>query len=219
MSEDISNQLQQLRLQQPNHEDSREAKVSEFLSGFLKTHSSVDTPIRRLLGLHSRYLGINEKFYEDLQDLENRYLNQYRNLYEQRSEIVNAISHEGGQHERTRGNGATVSQGIPEFWLGAIKNNRTISRAIHSSDEAALGHLKDVRMEYLHILGFKLYFEFSENEFFRNKTLTKTFTYEHDENDFYGEPMDGETTGIEIDWKPGMNQIEKVKLLSEGEYR
>lgn len=217
MSEDIPNQIQQLQLQQPNHEDSREAKVSEFLSGFLQTHSSVDTPIRRLLGLHSRYLGINEKFQQDLQDLENRYLNQYRNLYEERCAIVNASRNEEGQHERTRGNGATVPQGIPEFWLAAIKNNRTISRAIHSSDEAALRHLKDVRMEYLRSLGFKLYFEFNENEFFRNKTLTKTFTYEHDEDDFYGELMDGETAGIEIDWKPGMNQIEKVQQLSEGE--
>lgn len=198
-------------------EDATEAKVSEFLSEFLQTNSSIEKPIGQLLGLHSRYLGITKKFHQDFQDLENRYLQQYRNLYEERSAIVNAVGNRESQPEHQQDYGQAVSQGIPEFWLVAMKNNPTISGAIHPDDEVALRHLKDVRMEYLPTLGFKLYFDFEENEFFTNKTLTKKFTYEHDEDDFTGELMNGETTADEIDWKYGMNLTLKAKLRPNGE--
>ena len=51
--------------------------------------------------------------------------------------------------------------GIPEFWLTALKNHIALSELITERDEEALRALVDVRMSYLvDQAGFKLEFEF-----------------------------------------------------------
>ncbi|RYP05199.1 hypothetical protein DL764_003979 [Monosporascus ibericus] len=49
-------------------------------------------------------------------------------------------------------------------------------------------------------MGHRLLFDFKENEFFTNSTLSKTYTYEVGETSiFYGEVIEDV-----IDWRPGM---------------
>jgi nucleosome assembly protein 1-like 1 len=72
--------------------------------------------------------------------------------------------------------------GIPEFWLTALKNSRSIVELITEEDEAALAHLEDIQLSYLEDAkpGFKLTFVFGENEFFENKSLEKTYYYQEE---------------------------------------
>lgn len=69
-------------------------------------------------------------------------------------------------------------KGIPSFWLTALGNLTIVQDTITDRDTEVLEHLIDVRLEYLDVPGFKLIFEFSENEFFTNKTLSKTYYYQ-----------------------------------------
>lgn len=72
--------------------------------------------------------------------------------------------------------------GIPEFWLTALKNSRSIVELITEEDEAALAHLEDIQLSYLEDAkpGFKLTFVFGENDFFENKSLEKTYYYQEE---------------------------------------
>ena len=55
-------------------------------------------------------------------------------------------------------------------------------------------------MEYLDRPGFRLIFEFSENEFFTNKTITKTYYYQ-EESGYGGDFIYDHAEGDKIDWK------------------
>ena len=71
---------------------------------------------------------------------------------------------------------STASKGVPGFWLQAMQNHRRVTEYIEEQDCDALEHLEDVAVENAEdFKSFKLIFTFSENEFFTNTTLTKTF--------------------------------------------
>lgn len=86
-----------------------------------------------------------------------------------------------------------------------MKNSDLITAEIKEKDEAILKHL--VKIEYSPSddpLKFTINFTFSENEYFTNTLLTKTFELKTDD-----EPIKGE--GTEIDWKEGKNvTVKKV---------
>lgn len=66
--------------------------------------------------------------------------------------------------------------GIPYFWLTCLKNIQEVSDLITEDDEKALESLVDIKLSYLEKNdGFKLDFVFSDNEFFTNSVLTKTY--------------------------------------------
>jgi nucleosome assembly protein 1-like 1 len=109
--------------------------------------------------------------------------------------------------------------GIPEFWLTAMKTNPSLAELITTDDEGALQHLTDIRMEYLEKPGFKLIFEFSENEFFTDKLLTKTYYY-REESGFGGDFIYDHAEGCTVNWKPSKNltvQIEQKKQRNKSE--
>ena len=92
---------------------------------------------------------------------------------------------------------------IDPFWLcgryGA--SGRLFSELVQEPDCEALVFLVDIRLQYLKppLMGYQLMFDFKENPFFTNSTLTKTYTYEvGDSGLFYGE-----VTGDTIDWRLG----------------
>jgi len=101
-------------------------------------------------------------------------------------------------------------KGINEFWLTAMKNMVSLADIIMEDDEDALKHLVDVRLEFMDRLGFKLVFEFSENEYFTNKILTKSYIYRETvgyEGDFIYDHAEGDT----IDWKPNKDLTHKLE--------
>lgn len=94
---------------------------------------------------------------------------------------------------------------MPGFWLAALKNHSVAGSFVMEHDIPALNHLVDVRSATLpEGKGFKLTFEFSENEFFTNSVLTKTYFVDNLWADM-SEPDLVKVEATAVDWKPGKN--------------
>jgi len=81
---------------------------------------------------------------------------------------------------------------------------------ITDKDEAVLKDVTDVRMKYLDKPGFRLIFEFGENEFFTNKVITKTYFYQS-ESGYGGDFIYDHAEGDKIDWKAGKDLTVRVE--------
>jgi nucleosome assembly protein 1-like 1 len=109
-------------------------------------------------------------------------------FYKERNEYIN-----GEKENSTR---------IPTFWITVLKNSDLFD--INKRDEECLKFLKCISLvekEEIEII-----FEFEENPFFENKTLTKTFQ----------ETLQT-TKGTKIEWKEGNNlQLKRVLKKPKG---
>ncbi|XP_064400620.1 nucleosome assembly protein 1-like 4 [Halichondria panicea] len=108
------------------------------------------------------------------------------------------------------------STGVEEFWLTAFKNCEIFTDIIKEEDESVLKHLIDLKVLYTDDTGmdFSLEFHFSDNEWFTNKVLTKSYkvTCEVNKDDpwaFEGAAI-AEGKGCSIDWKKGKNLTVKT---------
>jgi Nucleosome assembly protein (NAP) len=94
-----------------------------------------------------------------------------------------------------------ADEGIPDFWLTAMTNHDMLSEYVTERDAEVLTHLTDVRVVSLtgeHAGSFRLDFTFSQNPFFSNATLSKTF-YMEDPDEIVPDRFEG----CDIDWAPG----------------
>lgn len=204
-------------------------------SGYVE---SLPAPVRRrvsgLKGIQSEHSKLEADFQQEVLELEKKYFSKFTPLYERRAKIINgevepteeevkAADEEEDEDEEEKdkeGEAAakpdtttTVPEdvaGIPEFWLSAMKNQVTFAEMITDRDEGALKHLTDVRMEYLDVPGFRLIFEFSSNQFFSNKTLTKTYFYQS-EMGYGGDFIYDHAEGSKIDWLPGKDLTTRIE--------
>ncbi|KAG5463632.1 MAG: hypothetical protein BJ554DRAFT_5848 [Olpidium bornovanus] len=105
-----------------------------------------------------------------------------------------------------------VADGVPEFWLRALKNHPNLADTITESDEPALRALTDIRTAYLpdEKPGFKLLFYFAENEFFSNEVLSITYYYEG--KGAGGEVSYDRAVGTKVDWKPGKDLTVRIEV-------
>lgn len=97
-------------------------------------------------------------------------------------------------------------KGVPYFWLTAMQNLPAIADMISERDVEVLEHLINVKMEYIDKPGFKLIFEFSKNEFFKNKELVKTYYYQK-ELGYTGEFVYDHAEGDEIEWADNAHNV------------
>lgn len=120
---------------------------------------------------------------------------------------------------------ANPGTGIPEFWLTALRNHVGISDLITERDAEALKHLTDIRVSYIpedgdttgtesSSLGFKLAFHFTENEFFTNTVLTKTYVYRN-ELGYEGDFVYDHATGCEIQWKEDKDLTKSFEIKKQ----
>jgi nucleosome assembly protein 1-like 1 len=190
-------------------------------SGYIE---SLPAPVRRrvagLKGIQREHSHLEAKFQEEVLQLEKKYFQKFMPLYQRRATIVNGDAEPTeAEVEVGRGDGEsedlkiesehkgdegseTPMVGIPEFWLSAMKNQISLAEIITDRDEQALKHLTDIRMEYLDRPGFRLIFEFLDNEFFTNKTISKTYFYQ-EENGYGGDFIYDHAEGDKIEWKAG----------------
>ena len=177
---------------------------------------------------------LEAEFQEEVLELEKKYFAKFTPLYERRAKIVNGATEpseeeikagEEDDEEQDEAEPAEKTEeasdvkGIPEFWLSAMKNQISLAEMITDRDEAALKDLVDIRMEYLDKPGFRLIFEFAENEFFTNKTITKTYFYQN-ESGYGGDFIYDHAEGDNIDWKAGKDltvRIESKKQRNKSE--
>jgi nucleosome assembly protein 1-like 1 len=190
-------------------------------SGYIE---SLPPVVRRrvagLKGIQKEHAKLEAQFQEEVLELEKKYFGKFTPLYERRATIVNGgvepteeeveagkedeeedeEEEETKEAEEKKEEEGEPTNGIPEFWLSAMKNQISLAEMITDRDEEALKQLTDIRMEYLDRPGFRLIFEFAENEFFTNKTITKTYYYK-DENGYGGDFIYDHAEGSKIDWK------------------
>ena len=207
-------------------------------SGYIE---SLPVVVRRrvagLKGIQKAHAKLEAQFQEEVLELEKKYFAKFTPLYQRRATIVNGGAEptegevkagkedeeeqeeENKEDEDTKDEGATMA-GIPEFWLSAMKNQISLAEMITERDEEALKHLTDIRMEYLDRPGFRLIFEFSENEFFTNKTISKTYYYK-DESGYGGDFIYDHAEGSKIDWKADKDltlRLESKKQRNKSKY-
>ncbi|KAF2841564.1 nucleosome assembly protein [Patellaria atrata CBS 101060] len=177
-----------------------------------------------LKGVQKEHSKLEADFQEEVLQLEKKYFAKFTPLYEKRSKIVNGAAEptedevkagknedeaESEETEKVEETGE-APKGIPEFWLSAMKNQISLAEMITDRDEQALKSLTDIRMEYLDRPGFRLIFEFAENEYFTNKTITKSYFYQ-EENGYGGDFIYDHAEGDKIDWKANKDLTVKIE--------
>lgn len=208
-------------------------------SGYIESlPPNVRRRIDGLRGVQKEHSKLEAQFQEEVLQLEKKYFAKFTPLYQKRAKIVNGQAEpteeeviagkEDDEEEETEEpkekKEAEVKEdlkGIPEFWLSAMKNNEPLAESITERDEAALKHLTDIRLAYLDTPGFKLIFEFSENEFFTNKEITKTYYYQ-EENGYGGDFIYDHAEGDTINWKEGKDltvRVESKKQRNKSKYK
>jgi nucleosome assembly protein 1-like 1 len=198
-------------------------------SGYIESlPGSVRRRVAGLKGIQKEHSKLEAEFQEEVLQLEKKYFAKFTPLYQTRAKIINGASEptaeqvevgekkdeededeETPEEELNKDEGNDV-KGIPEFWLSAMKNQISLAEMITDRDEAALKSLTDIRMEYLDRPGFKLIFEFDENEYFTNKTITKTYFYQ-EENGYGGDFIYDHAEGDKIEWKSGKDLTVRVE--------
>ncbi|RKU45951.1 hypothetical protein DL546_004713 [Coniochaeta pulveracea] len=199
-------------------------------SGYIESlPAQVKRRVAGLKGIQKEHTKLEAEFQEEVLQLEKKYFAKFTPLYQKRSAIVNGATEpteeeikagEEDEEEEEEAEKAESSEtasadkadvsGIPEFWLSAMKNQISLAEMITDRDEAALKYLTDIRMEYLDKPGFRLIFEFAENEFFTNKTITKTYYYQN-ESGYGGDFIYDHAEGDKIDWKPERDLTVRVE--------
>lgn len=201
-------------------------------SGYIE---SLPAPVRRriagLKGVQKDHSKLEAEFQEEVLQLEKKYFAKFTPLYQKRAQIVNGTA-EPSEEEVKAGKAddededdeeedkvdksedkkepAEDLKGVPEFWLSAMKNHLSLAETITDRDEAALKHLTDIRMTYLDRPGFKLIFEFAENDFFSNKEITKTYYYQ-EESGYGGDFIYDHAEGDKINWKESKDLTMRVE--------
>lgn len=197
-------------------------------SGYVESlPPNVRRRVAGLKGVQTEHTKLEGEFQEEVLQLEKKFFAKYTPLYEKRAKIVNgSMEPSEGEVDAGKGDEEEIEAskkegadevkaeesmaGIPEFWLTAMKNQVSLAELITDRDEPALKVVKDVRMEYLERPGFRLIFEFAENDFFTNKAITKTYFYQ-EESGYGGEFIYDHAEGDKIDWKAGKDLTVRVE--------
>lgn len=191
-----------------------------------------------LKGVQKDHAKLEAQFQEEVLALEKRYFAKFTPLYEKRAAIINGKSEPSDEEIKAGekaeddddedGKGASINTqpkegdegdktpmvGIPEFWLSAMKNEPSLAGMIEEKDEAALKHLTDIRLQYLDRPGFRIIFEFAENEFFSNKIITKTYYYQ-EETGYGGDYIYDHADGDKIEWKADRNLTVRIETKKQ----
>lgn len=199
-------------------------------SGYVESlPANVRDRVSGLKAVQKAHAKLEAQFQEEVLELEKKYFTKFTPLYEKRAKIVNGDveptkeeielgeadddddEEDGMEAEKPEPKAADASiKGIPEFWLSAMKNQVSLAEMITDRDEEALKFLTDIRMEYLEKPGFKLIFEFAPNEFFANKTISKTYFYQ-EENGYGGDFIYDHAEGDKIEWQPSKDLTVRIE--------
>uniref|UniRef100_A0A8C6BSG3 Nucleosome assembly protein 1-like 1 n=1 Tax=Monodon monoceros TaxID=40151 RepID=A0A8C6BSG3_MONMO len=190
--------------------------------------------VNALKDLQVKYAQIEAKFYEEVHDVERKYVVLYQPPFDKRFEIINAIyepteeecewkpDEEDKISEELKEKAKTEDEkkdeekedpkGILDFWLTIFKNVDLLSDMVQEHDEPILKHLKDIKVKFSDTgqpMGFVLEFHFEPNEYFTNEVLTKTYRMRSEPDDSDPFSFDGPEImgciGCQIDWKKGKN--------------
>jgi len=172
---------------------------------------------------------IEGDFFQQVHRLEIEYSLKYAPLYKRRAEIVSGeveptasecvLFGEEQDNEKTdnekQENDNDSDKGIPGFWLTIFKNTEILAEMTQPHDEPILEALRDINVSFPENgMGFVLEFVFTENEYFEDSVLTKTYHMKSEPDEMDPVAFDGPeiigSTGCNINWKKGKNVTQKV---------
>ncbi|KAI9298706.1 NAP-domain-containing protein [Neoconidiobolus thromboides FSU 785] len=205
-------------------------------SGYVNSlPEEVQTRINGLKGLQLKQAELEAQFNKKVFDLEKEFLKLYQPLFEERTKVIsgdkepNSEDIEAGkkireEEEQEEGEpldstpkSNEVMDGIPEFWLTALKNHPGVADIINDDDEKVLKKLVNIEYRFLESdEAFAIDFHFDENEYFKNRTLTKTYYYTPSTD--FGEYILDRSEGTEIEWNNGKNltmEIQQKKQINK----
>ncbi|KAF6160029.1 hypothetical protein GIB67_033113 [Kingdonia uniflora] len=139
--------------------------------------------IEKLQEVQDELEKVNEEASDKVLEVEQKYNEIRRPVYDKRSEIIKTI---------------------PDFWLTAFLSHPALSELLNEEDQKIFKHLSSLDVEDFKDVksGYSISFFFNPNPFFEDTKLTKTFSFSDD-----GTTM---ITGTSIKWKEGMDiTIEK----------
>ncbi|TPX36368.1 hypothetical protein SmJEL517_g01551 [Synchytrium microbalum] len=212
-------------------------------SGYVESMPvEVQRRIKALENLNDKHSEIEARFRKEVLELEKKYAKLHEPLYEKRATIVTG-DYEPNEEEATRededdendededdeedkeAKAAAKAEteakgpvkGIPEFWLTAFKNNQEVdSLIVGEKDDDALKYLVNVKNIYLEDNpGFRLEFVFSENPYFTDTTLTKTYFLALSPDPSDSEVVYDHAEGSEIHWKEGKDLTVKTEIKKQ----
>ena len=209
-----------------------QAKLGQLVgtdSGYVEGLSKkVKRNLYGLKSLQEKQYKVEAEFQAELLELERKFQHLYEPIFEQRKkyvtgelepseeEIENGKSileaeedneeDEEEEDDKEEENAETEDKGVPYFWLTAMQNLPPIADMISERDGEVLEHLINVRMDYIDKPGFKLIFEFTKNDFFKNKELVKTYYYQK-ELGYTGEFVYDHAEGDDIEWVDNAHNV------------
>lgn len=195
--------------------------------------------------MHVEHTKIEADFQKEILELEKKYAERYRPLYQRRAAIVQGQAEpteaevktgeesakdddededDEDEEEQAKQSLATApipadaEKGIPEFWLTALKNHVALSELITERDEEALRSLIDIRMSYLPgtQAGFKLEFEFDPARNTFFKNKILTKTYFYqDEVGFSGDLVYDHAEGDKVEWLEDKDLTHRIETKKQ----
>ncbi|KAA6417501.1 MAG: hypothetical protein FRX49_12527 [Trebouxia sp. A1-2] len=194
------------------------------LEGMIGKPSGLIESLPKTLRNRLAYLGelqdqhdeLAEKLHEEQVALQRKYEKLWDPLFQKRAAIVqgkeeapNALHQKEGDEDKEAEPESDVS-GIPDFWMHVLQSHKGWNEEIQDKDIPILSHLVDIRIVNLRDEedGFKIIFEFSDNPFFSNKELVKTYYMVSDDA---SDPVLQKATATTIQWASGKNPGVKLQ--------
>jgi nucleosome assembly protein 1-like 1 len=160
------------------------------------------------------------KFQEDTFDVEylnfkKNYDDEYQKLNDEISQIVSgakfpSITEEEVKRYGLKSGANDQEKGIPDFWANVLGNSKDFYQ-VNEKDEKILKFLKDIKVVFFDDkLSYSVVFLFSENEYFTNEKLTKTYTFDSKNHQCQ------KIEGCSVNWKSEdkiPNKIRTVKNI------
>lgn len=192
-------------------------------SGYVeKLPKEVKHRVYGLKALQQNQFKLEAEFQAELLELEKKFHVKYAPLYSQRCKIIcgsteptaeqiaegeTLMDEEADEEDKEdEASNEQPAKGIPGFWLTALENVAPVAEIISERDFEVLSHLIDIRTEYLDTPGFRLIFEFEENEFMENRILVKTYFYQK-ELGYTGDFIYDHAEGCNVQWKNNDNNV------------
>ncbi|EDR06222.1 nucleosome assembly protein [Laccaria bicolor S238N-H82] len=203
-------------------------------SGYIESLPvEVKLNIEGLKGIQVKQNELQNQYKRECLELEKKYLGLQKPLYERRHAIISGTAQptreeldsgeqysikEDEEYTPLPKDVAPSAEGIPHFWLTALRNHIALSELITDRDVEALKHLVDVQLAYLDDKagkpGFKILFIFSANDFFENDVLEKTYLYQ-EEVGYSGDFVYDRAIGSEIRWKEDKDLTKEFEIKKQ----
>ncbi|KAK5846364.1 NAP1-related protein 1 [Gossypium arboreum] len=171
----------------------KKLKVAEKVEE--ENHEQIDgdlvISIEKLQEIQDELEKINEEASEKVLEVEQKYNEVRKPVYDKRNEIINSI---------------------PDFWLTAFLSHPALGDLLTEEDQKIFKYINSLEVEDFKDLksGYTITFNFNSNPYFENTTLMKTFTFLDDGT---------KITATPIKWKEGKGLPNGVNHEKKGNKR